>query len=322
MLKVGIIGTGHGKNVHQKALSFIKDTQSVIYGSRIDLKNIIENICMNKIDFIIIASPTFLHLDYIEELTLKRVPFICEKPVGLNIEKLKEIKKRLSELNVVGCFGYQLRYDPWLVKVKKLIDQKVIGTILDVNICWNSKRTIKLNETSWKSNSKLGGGIVWNYLPHIIDYLGWIIEPKSCALENLTLLNNAEDDVMRQIHFSAKMNNISINMYVSNNGTNNLGHKILFKGCSGVIKLTWHYPYFTENSKLEVSVNKTKKIDVIKKSHKQFLRADNRVLPTFLMIKDFINLMRKTNSQNNLAKIDDAIFVHQNLVNINKMFED
>ena len=322
MINACIIGSGHGKHIHEKALSLIRDCKVKIYNKQVDSKLNLTNINKNNTDFTIIASPTYTHTSLIKKLITKEIPFICEKPAGLSIEELEYIKKIITKSSLANCFAYQFRYDPWLKKVKNILDNKLIGVILEVHIIWNSKRSIKINPKSWKNKSSMGGGIIWNYIPHIIDYLSWTINSKKELIKNLKINSDNENNFMRRINFSMIISDIIVKVQVSNNEKKNFGHKILFKGLNGRIKLNWAFPYKTNNCELELQTNKLKKIKVLKKSQEVFSNYDNRLLPTYLMLKDFIKLIKNSGSKNKLANIDDAIFIHKNLRKINRKISD
>ena len=84
-------------------------------------------------------------------------------------------------------------------KVKKILDNKVIGVISKVHIIWNSKRSIKIDAKSWKNKSSMGGGIIWNYIPHIIDYLSWTINSKKELIKNLKIYSDNKNDLLDTI---------------------------------------------------------------------------------------------------------------------------
>ena len=318
MINACIIGSGHGKHIHEKALSLIRDCKVKIYNKQLDSKLNLKNISNNNTDFIIIASPTYTHTSLIKKIIIKEIPFICEKPAGLSIAELVQIKKIIIKSCLKNCFAYQFRYDPWLKKVKNILDNQLIGVISQVHITWNTKRSINIDAKSWKNKSSMGGGIIWNYIPHIIDYLSWTINSKKELLKNLKINSDNKNDFMKRINFSMIISNVIVKVQVSNNEKNNFGHKILFKGSNGTIKLNWAFPYKTKNSELELQTNKLRKIKVLKKKQEIFSNHDNRLLPTYLMLKDFIKLIKNSGSKNKLANIDDAIFVHKNLKKINR----
>ena len=106
MINACIIGSGHGKHIHEKALSLIGDCKVKIYNKQLGSKYNLNNISKNDTDFTIIASPTYTHTSLIKTLITKEIPFICEKPAGLSIEELVQIKKIITKSCLVNRFYY------------------------------------------------------------------------------------------------------------------------------------------------------------------------------------------------------------------------
>tara|TARA_Y100000591_G_scaffold327991_1_gene353548 strand:- start:341 stop:1231 length:891 start_codon:yes stop_codon:yes gene_type:complete len=188
-----IIGFGSiGKQQYQ-VLKKLKIFQKIyIYSKRNKKKNFISE--FNKIvninpDFIIICSETAKHFSQLKfiESKFKNKIILVEKP-------LFSSSKYLSIKNNKVFVGYNLRYDPMLQYIKKIIEKE--KKIITSNITCNSflpNWRIRDYSKSYSASKRKGGGVHLD-LSHEIDYTNWIFK-------NLKKINA----------FSEKISNLKIN---------------------------------------------------------------------------------------------------------------
>ena len=172
--KVLIIGFGSIGRRHAKILKknpnikkiFVLTNQNC--PSYIKIKSLRE---INKInpDYIIISSETskhFTQLNYIEK-NFKNKIILVEKP-------LFEKNKKLTLKNNKVFVGYNMRFNPIIKKIRKIILNRKIWS---VNVfCGSYLPNWRKNIDYSKSSSaikKKGGGVLLD-LSHELDYLRWI----------------------------------------------------------------------------------------------------------------------------------------------------
>lgn len=181
MTTVGFIGTGNfarqhaevlnelGANIvacfgtnQEKTASFAKDFQCIPYDEALTF------ISSAIIDALYIAVPPFAHDGSIELKAVEQgIPFLCEKPVGLDLEVCKNIADKVTQANLITSSGYLLRYEPLFVKVKEIIDRNKIST---VRVCSYSY----MPEVSWWRRTELSGGMMVESGSHYIDLLRYL----------------------------------------------------------------------------------------------------------------------------------------------------
>lgn len=129
-----------------------------------------------KVDFISICTPNFLHDSHIRLAFTVDADAICEKPLILNpwnldaLEELEEITHK-RVYNVL-----QLRVHPTLVELKKKIDKLIIENPdkrFDVELTYITSRG-KWYDFSWKGIISKSGGIASNIGIHFFDMLIWL----------------------------------------------------------------------------------------------------------------------------------------------------
>lgn len=127
----------------------------------------------NKIDYVSICSPNYLHDAHIRFGLRVGADVICEKPLVLspwNIDALKEMEIE-SGKNVYNIL--QLRLHPSIIALKKRIDAGPIDKVYDIDLAYITSRG-NWYFTSWKGDVDKSGGIATNIGVHFYDMLTWI----------------------------------------------------------------------------------------------------------------------------------------------------
>jgi len=127
----------------------------------------------NKIDYVSICSPNYLHDSHIRLALRNDAHAICEKPLVLNpwnIDTLEILEKETGKkiFNIL-----QLRLHPSIIALKKQIDEDKSGKIYDVNLAYITSRG-SWYHYSWKGDNAKSGGIATNIGVHFFDMLCWI----------------------------------------------------------------------------------------------------------------------------------------------------
>ena len=125
-----------------------------------------------KIDYVSICSPNYLHDSHIRFALRSGANAICEKPLVLNpwnLDALEEIEKETRRsINTI----LQLRLHPTIIALKERI-QKAEKEIHDVDLRYITSRG-NWYQTSWKGDIPKSGGIATNIGIHFFDMLIWV----------------------------------------------------------------------------------------------------------------------------------------------------
>ena len=136
-----------------------------------------------KIDYVSICSPNYLHDAHIRMALRNDAHAICEKPLVLNPWNLDALKEIESETGKKIYTILQLRLHPAIQQLKKQIEEAPAGKIWDVDLTYITSRG-KWYFISWKGNVQKSGGVATNIGVHFFDMLGWIFgEFKGVELE-------------------------------------------------------------------------------------------------------------------------------------------
>lgn len=127
----------------------------------------------NKIDYVSICSPNYLHDAHIRLALRNNAHAICEKPLVLNpwnVEALGEIEKETGK-NIYTVL--QLRMHPSIIALKEKVAKAPKDKIFDIDLSYITSRG-NWYFISWKGESQKSGGIATNIGVHFYDMLTWI----------------------------------------------------------------------------------------------------------------------------------------------------
>jgi UDP-N-acetyl-2-amino-2-deoxyglucuronate dehydrogenase len=126
-----------------------------------------------KVDYISICSPNYLHDSHIRFALRYGADAICEKPLVLNpwnVEALAEIEQETGKkLNTI----LQLRLHPSIIALREKIATGPKDKVYEVDLQYMTSRGNWYN-TSWKGDMSKSGGVATNIGIHFFDMLIWI----------------------------------------------------------------------------------------------------------------------------------------------------
>ena len=126
-----------------------------------------------KIDFISICSPNYLHDYHIKFALRNGASAICEKPLVLNPWNLERLIKLESEYGKKIFTVLQLRLHPLIVSLRERILNSNNSQKHEIFLTYITPRGPWYLQ-SWKGNISKSGGIASNIGIHFFDMLIWI----------------------------------------------------------------------------------------------------------------------------------------------------
>jgi len=217
-IRVGIIGTGFGykvvfkslkKNKNLKVIGFANKNKKIKLAKKLiyfkDWKTMISS---DKIDAVFITSPTYTHKNIIIYALNKKKHIFCEKPCTTSLKDINYIVKKFKKKkNLSFMVNYEFSEIQAFKSFRKIILEKKINK-KDISLVWNIKSKKKKN--SWKMNPRLGGGILFNFACHTLNYVeslfGKIIFLKSNIIINKKFQSlNADLRLEKQLNLKIKM---------------------------------------------------------------------------------------------------------------------
>jgi len=121
----------------------------------------------NPVQAVLICTPTGSHPALIKESLLAGKHVFCEKPIAYDTKIVDELYLLAKEKNLVLLCGFQRRYDPSFVKVKKLLEEGRVGNLHKI-------RTISRdNPCPPLAYLQISGGIIFDCASHDCDEMRW-----------------------------------------------------------------------------------------------------------------------------------------------------
>ncbi|KQT51656.1 inositol 2-dehydrogenase [Devosia sp. Leaf420] len=146
-VRFGLLGAGRIGKVHAKAIGSnpkaklvavadpMADAANAIasqYGA--EVRTIDTILTSADIDAVVVCTPTDTHADLIERFARAGKAIFCEKPVDLDIGRVKACIRVVDETAATLMVGFNRRFDPHFQAVKQAIDEGQIGDVEMVTI--------------------------------------------------------------------------------------------------------------------------------------------------------------------------------------------
>jgi UDP-N-acetyl-2-amino-2-deoxyglucuronate dehydrogenase len=150
-----------------------------------------------KIDYVSICSPNYLHDAHIRMALRNGAHAICEKPVVLNPWNLDKLLALEQETGKHIYSILQLRLHPTIKALKKMVEEGPAGKVYDVELTYITSRG-KWYQYSWKGDVQKSGGVATNIGIHFFDMLGWVFG----NFERVEVIERHDNRVRGTLQFS------------------------------------------------------------------------------------------------------------------------
>lgn len=188
-----------------------------------------------KLDAVIIATPSRLHAPMVEAALEKNVHVFCEKPFCLDWKDSERLAAMATERGLVSQVGYHYRYVGAFQEMKRIVDSGALGTITHTLAEAYGPVVLRPKGTTWRTDRAEGGGCLYDYAAHPINLLNWFFgEPNGAAGTILSSIFSAEtdDEVYSTLIWDSGMSaHVSVNW--SDESYRKMSTKITLKGTNG-----------------------------------------------------------------------------------------
>lgn len=180
MLNVALIGFGlsgrflqapffeTNPNFNLKTIVSNNQNPQEFYPSVKVARNLEEVLLDKTIDLVSICSPNFTHYEYAKRALQAGKHVLVEKPfTATSIEAQELILLSQKQQKTLSIFQNR-RFDSDFLTVKKLLNEDILGEILNFEIHFNRFKPT-LNPKKWKEVESPASGIIYDLGAHIID---------------------------------------------------------------------------------------------------------------------------------------------------------
>ena len=224
---LGSIGLRHVRNIIDNFPTFkifiytkrkkipkeIKDNKNIV------ILNLIDDCLQYKPDMGFVTNESAFHIPISIKLANIGMDLFIEKPLSNSFKDLNKLNDLIKKNKLITQMGCNFRFFPPLKKIKQLIDKKIIGRVISVQVENNSYlpdyHPLEDYRKGYAAREDLGGGALLTQI-HEIDYLYWLFgdvkkvssftgkfsDLEVTADDMSTSLLEFENGVIGQIHIS------------------------------------------------------------------------------------------------------------------------
>lgn len=229
MLRVGIVGYGkmgilHGALVNgtQKArVVAICDKSWVmrfgikkVYPIVKTFTDIDKMLDTMDLDIVIIATPTFNHVESAIKCLNRGCHVFIEKPLAASYEEARELLGVAKEKKLIIQVGFCNRFAPSIEKGRELLYSRIVGKPLTAKAHMYIADVFEPH-SGWRYKKNIsGGGVLMDFGIHMLDQICWYFgEIKSVEAKSRRLYSReVEDELEAKILFK---NNVNVDYFTS-----------------------------------------------------------------------------------------------------------
>jgi len=129
-----------------------------------------------KLDVVSICTPNYLHAEHAIKSLKAGKHVLCEKPMALSVRDCENMIYAAEQAHRRLFIVKQNRYNPPIIELKKVIDEKRLGKIFSVQLnCFWNRNDEYYRQSDWKGQRVKDGGTLFTQFSHFIDLLVWLI---------------------------------------------------------------------------------------------------------------------------------------------------
>lgn len=146
-VRLGLLGAGRIGKVHAAAIAAVPGARLVAVADAVteaaralaavsgaEMREADAIMAADDIDAVLITTPTDLHAAMIEQAARAGKAIFCEKPIDLDVARVRACLAVVAEAGVPLMVGFNRRFDPNFVEVRRRIDAGMIGKVEMVSI--------------------------------------------------------------------------------------------------------------------------------------------------------------------------------------------
>ena len=163
-----------------------------------------EALSNNFFDGFVVATPAETHFKIAKKIINNNFHLLVEKPLTLSIDDAKELVELSKIKNINLMVGHLMLFHPAIRKIKKIIDENIIG---DLQYVYSNR--LNLGKVRTQEN------VFWSLAPHDISIFDFLIEstPKKIISNGSTFLQKGiPDSTITQLKYE---NGVEGHIFVS-----------------------------------------------------------------------------------------------------------
>lgn len=168
-MKVVIVGLGNQGIKRKKFLNKNEFIYSVDpYNKNADFKSI-KSVPLSLYDTIFICTPENEKINLIKFCLKNNKNFLIEKPFPiLSKNQFNKLSNSIIKSKVVFYVAYNHRFEPFIIKLKKFLKNKILGNIYSFKLFYGNGTAKLIKNSPWRDK---GHGVIDDLFPHMLDLI-------------------------------------------------------------------------------------------------------------------------------------------------------
>jgi|TARA_Y100000294_G_scaffold130027_1_gene121944 predicted dehydrogenase len=301
---LGSIGKRHANNlIHLKKenLIFFRERNHNLNDKKLKKKKTSNSLIKSlseKPDVAFICNTTSKHIDTAIACAKKGCHLFIEKPLSNNLKKIKILESIVKKKKIKVMIGYNMRFHPLMIKIKKLLENNQLGHVYNIQSEWSEYlpdwHPWENYKDTYAAKKNMGGGCSLT-LSHELDSMYWLFG-KIKKVKNFKIFKYLDGDIDTSSDFLIEFNNKAVGyshidflgkphirkLYIS--GTRK---KIFFNYYKNQIKI------INRSGNIKVVKVKFKKNDMYIEEVKYFLKCIKKNISPSPSIQDSKYILKK-----------------------------
>jgi myo-inositol 2-dehydrogenase/D-chiro-inositol 1-dehydrogenase len=180
-MRVGVVGVGRIGQYHARVIAAHPDVTAVLItdpdaaqAAKIASEiggEVVSNIAtlLERVDAVLIASPTDTHAALIHQAIDARRPAFCEKPIALDLAATSAVARHARDAGVIVQVGFQRRFDAGFRAARDLVASGKAGRIYAIRIAAHDPAP------PHEAYVPASGGIFRDLHIHDFDIVRWVL---------------------------------------------------------------------------------------------------------------------------------------------------
>ena len=227
----------------------------------------------SEFDAVVIATPTFTHVDLALDFIKEKKDILIEKPVATTLAEAVKIDETAKKHKVKVMVGMNLRFRPDAMLLKSLLNSGELGELFYIKCGWLRKQS---SDQKWfLKKNEAGGGVMIDLGINLFDLSLWLLDfPDIDSVTVQKFHHNTKNVEDSAVGFIRCKNSAVINFDASwSLHSESDGFNLTAYGSKGTAHLNPFAAYRRiDSTQIDLSVQTSAKKNLFKKSYENELK--------------------------------------------------
>lgn len=159
-----------------------------------------------KLDAVIVATPSKLHASMVTKVLERGVNVFCEKPFVLDVNDGERLVAMAESKGLVTQVGYHYRFVGAFQEAARVVRSGALGSVHHVRAEAYGPVVLRPKGGTWRSSKSEGGGALYDYACHALDLVNFVAgvpDSVSGVVRHGVFSRDVEDEVYCSLHYAA-----------------------------------------------------------------------------------------------------------------------